>query len=114
MELHFEYLPQAQDMLLVVMKKENISAAEAVKHVVNKSMLQRISQTGWASEAFMRWRHYDPAYKYKLLEKPVFNVSFTKEQLTLIELVMEIENVNVETAIGYFLIFTMDAYGYHI
>ena len=81
---------------------------------VNRDIYQKILKAGYASIAFDLWGHDNPERVWDTLSSPVIDLKLDKFQGRLIEDISEKENVDYETAICYFLIFTMDYLGYHI
>jgi len=104
----------AQDMIRIVMKEKGLSAKEAIEFSVNREMHQKIVKEGYASIALDLWGHDDPDREWDVLEEPIVEIELDKLKENLIEDISEKEKVDTETAICYFLIFTMDFMGYHI
>ena len=95
-------------------ERKNLSAEDAVAFAVNRAMYPKILKAGYASIAFDLWGHDNPERVWDALSTPVLDLKFDKLQENLIEGISEKESVDYETAICYFLIFTMDYLGYHI
>lgn len=114
MKLDFSNHLEAQDMIWIIEQEKGISATEAVGFSVNEKIYSSILNAGWASMALSLWGHDDPDRKWEILENPNVEIDFDDNQLYLIEKVKKKENVNIITAIIYFLLFTMDSMGYHI
>lgn len=112
--INFSEHLDAQDMIKIIMKDKGLSAEDAVKFSVNKTIYQRIRKTGYASIALDLWGHDDPEREWNVLDAPIIDVEFDKLSKNLIDDIMEKEKVNFEIAIAYFLLFTMEALGYHI
>jgi hypothetical protein len=110
----FTEFPDAQDMIRIVMDEKKLSPEEAVKFSVNRTIYQRIIKAGYASIALPLWGHDDPERERKALDKPIGEVEFDKLSQNLINDIMEKEEVEFEIAVSYFLLFTMEALGYHI
>ena len=89
------------------MKEKELSAQDVVVFAVNRDMHQKILKQGYASIALDLWGHDNPGQVWDTL-------AVDKLQERLIEDISEKQNVDYETAICYFLIFTMDSLGYHI
>ena len=51
---------------------------------------------------------------WKKLDDPVVKFKLSKDKEHLVSIVMEKENVSFETAILYFMLFTLESLGYHI
>lgn len=112
--IDFTEFPDAQDMIRIVMDEKGLSAKESIKYSINRTIHQRILKAGYASIALPLWGHDDPERERKTLDEPIIDVEFDKLSENLIDNIMEKENVNFETAVSYFLLFTMEALGYHI
>jgi len=69
---------------------------------------------GYASIAFDLWGHDDPERKWYKLSNPVIELDLSEEKRKLIYNIAKRENVTIEIAVGYFMIFVMDSLGYHI
>jgi len=104
----------AQDMIRIVMKEKNLSVKEAIEFSINREMHQKILKEGYASIALDLWGHDDPEREWNVLDEPIFELDLDKLKENLIKDISEKEDVEAETAICYFLIFTMDFLGYHI
>lgn len=104
----------AQDMIRIIMREKDLSAKDAVAFAVNRDIHQKILKEGYASIALDLWGHDNPERIWDTLSNPVVDLELDKLQERLIEDISEKEKVNYETAICYFLIFTMDYLGYHI
>ncbi len=114
LKLNFEGSMAAQDMIRIVMRDKGLSASGAINFSVNQDMYHKIIKEGYASIAYNLWGHDDPERKWDKLENPAFEVDLGKEKEKLVIDISKKENVDMETAVGYFLIFTMDFLGYHI
>lgn len=112
--LNFKDNLAAQDMIRIIMREKGVSAKEAIEFSANREMHQKILKEGYASIALGLWGHDDPEREWDVLDEPVFELELDKLRERLVEDIAEKENVDVETAICYFLIFTMDFLGYHI
>ena len=104
----------AQDMISIVMREKNLSPIEAIGFSINREMLQKILKEGYASIALDLWGHDDPEREWGVLDELILELDLDKLQERFIEDIIEKEGVDTETAICYFLIFTMDFLGYHI
>lgn len=114
MKLDLKNNAAAQDMIRIIMREKDLSAEDAVTFAINRDIYQKILKAGYASIAFDLWGHDNPERVWNTLSAPVIDLKIDKLQGRLIEDISEKENVNYETAICYFLIFTMDYLGYHI
>lgn len=103
-----------QDMICIIMEKKNLSEVEVIKTVINKENHDRIVQTGWASIAVNLWGHADPDREWKKLEELVIPVDLDLDKELLLTEISAIYDIEIEEALGYFLIFTMEDLGYHI
>lgn len=104
----------AQDMIKIVMDEKGLSAEDSIKFSVNRTIHQHILKAGYASIALGLWGHDDPEREWKVLDKPIIEIEFDKLSQNLINDIMEKEEVDFETAVSYFLLFTMEVLGYHI
>ncbi|WP_293718343.1 hypothetical protein [uncultured Phascolarctobacterium sp.] len=105
---------EAQDMIRIIMRDKNLSVKGAIDFAINRDMHQNILKAGYASIALDLWGHDDLERKWDILDNPVFDLELDKLRQRLVEDISERQHVDVETAICYFLIFTMDYLGYHI
>ena len=104
----------AQDMVTIIMAEKSLSAPEAIKFSINKTIFKNILKAGYASIALGLWGHDEPERDWDELDNPIIEVEFDTASEDLIGEVMKQEDVNFETAVAYFLLFTMEALGYHI
>jgi len=104
----------AQDMIKIVMKEKGLSTKEAIAFSISLEMHRKILKEGYASIALGLWGHEDPDRKWDVLEDPIIELELGKLGESLIEDISDKQNVDIETAICYFLIFTMESLGYHI
>ena len=104
----------AQDMISIIMNEKGLSEVEAVKFAINKDISKKIISTGWAPIAFNLWGHDDPDRVWNTLNNPAFEIMFEGTEGQLIDSFVKRGNVDIETTICYFLIFTMEELGYHI
>ena len=81
---------------------------------LSSNLLHRDNQRKYASIAFDLWGHDDPTREWETLEEPIMDLELDKLRSRLVEDIAEKQDVDAETAICYFLIFTMDFLGYHI
>lgn len=114
MKLNFKKNPAAQDMITIIQKDKCLSAPDAIKFSINKDIYSKILSTGWASIALGLWGHDDPEREWNRMDNPYFEVEIEESKQKLVYDIARKEEVDIETAICYFLIFTMDALGYHI
>lgn len=104
----------SQDMVRIIMRDKNLSVEDALDYAINKTIYKNIINAGYASIALDLWGHDDPEREWDVLENSLIEVDFDKLKKSLIDDLMKKEDVDLETAISYFLLFTMEALGYHI
>ena len=114
MKMNFKNHKEVQDMISLVVKEQGVTASEAIDSSINQQMYQRLLETGWGSIALPLWGHDDPERQWIELDKPSLEVELSYEKIKLINDVKMKEEVDMETAIGYFLLFRMEMMGYHI
>lgn len=113
-QLDFRNHSAAQDMIRIIMRDENLTVNEAIEFAINREMHKTILREGYASIALDLWGHDDPEREWDTLEDPIVDIELDKLRERLVEDISEKQNVDTETAVSYFLIFTMDSMGYHI
>ena len=113
-KLNFTENLAAQDMIRIIMREKNLFPKEAIELSINREMHQKILKEGYASIALDLWGHDDPEREWSVLDEQIFELDLDKLQEQLIKDIAEKEDVDTETAVCYFLIFTMDFLGYHI
>jgi hypothetical protein len=113
-KLDFSKHLAAQDMMKIVMKKKGLTEQESIKISVNREMYQQIIDKGYASIALSLWGHGGPNRKWETLNEPIVEIEFDEFAQRLLNEIMEKEETDIETAVSYFLLFTMQALGYHI
>ena len=104
MKLDFTQHEAAQDMIRLIMRDKKLPADAAIRFAVNPQIHQKILKEGYG----------DPERKWLQLSPPAVDVLFDADALHLINDICAKEHVNDVGAICQFLIFTMDALGYHI
>ena len=104
----------AQDMLKQIMKSKNLTAEKAILSSITQKNCVTILSTGWAGIAVSLWGHAEPDREFEQLDNPIVEIKLSKDKTRLLEIVMEKENVALEDAILYFLIFALESLGYHI
>lgn len=104
----------AQDMIRIIMREKNLLVNDAIDFAINRDIHQRILKEGYASIAFDLWGHDDPEREWDILDEPIIDLELDNLRGRLVEDIAEKQDVDTETAICYFLIFTMDFLGYHI
>ncbi len=101
-------------MINIVVEKRNMSAADAVASCISDKIMGRIVNTGWGDIALGLWGHGDPERTWKKLDDPVINLQLNRYQMDMLGIITETMSVSPETAVSYFLIFSMEELGYHI
>ena len=112
--LNFTNNAKAQDMLVKIMKEKNVNAEKAILSSITQKIFIRIIETGWGQIALPIWGHDNPYREWERLDDPVVKFKLSKDKEHLVSIVMEKENVSFETAILYFMLFTLESLGYHI
>ena len=111
----FTNFAEAQDMIFIISKEKKLTYGEAIASSINKEILNRIENEGYAAIAISLWGHANPMRKWKVLKEPILQVELDGEKFEYITQVMKKNNLsNIQDAISYFLIFTVEALGYHI
>jgi len=106
--------PEMQDIIKIIMERKGLSEVESIAFSINRDISDRILTTGWASIALPLWGHGDPKREWEMLDKPIIEIEFDELKQSLINEIIEKENINIETAISYCLLFTVESLGYHI
>lgn len=104
----------AQDMICTIMKEKNLTPAKAVLSSITQRNCVTILSTGWAGIAVSHWGHDNPDREWKTLENPVVELKLSKDKERLVAIIMEKEKISLPEALQYFMIFSLDALGYHI
>ena len=114
LRIDFSDNKKAQDMLKQIMKSKNLTTDKAILSSITQKNCVTILSEGWANIAVSFWGHDDPDRKFEQLDNPIVEIKLSKDKIRLLEIVMEKENVNLEDAILYFMIFKLESLGYHI
>lgn len=114
MKLNFKKHKAAQDMITLIEKDKCLSASDAIKFSINQDIHDKILNAGWASIALGLWGHGDPDREWNKMDNPSIEVEIEEDKLKLVDDIAQKEKVDIVTAVSYFLLFTMDALGYHI
>ena len=114
MKLNFRKHKAAQDMITLIEKDKCLSAPDAIKFSINQEIHDIILNTGWASIALGLWGHDDPDREWNKMDNPCIEVEIEGDKLKLVDDISQKEEVDIVTAVSYFLLFTMDKLGYHI
>ena len=105
---------RAQDMVCTIMRDKKLSPDKAILSCISdKNCLDAIS-TGWSDIAVHSWGHFDPDYQFAKLPNPQLQLKFDKKIVQMIGLVMKVEKVSFKDALLSFMIFELEALGYHI
>ena len=96
---------KAQDMLRKIMKSKNLTTEKAILSSITQKNCINILSTGWAGIAVSFWGHDDPDREFEQLDNPIVEIKLSKDKIRLLEIVMEKEEVALEEAILYFMIF---------
>jgi len=104
----------AQDMIRIIMKEKGLSAKEAIAFSISLETHKKILKAEYVSIALELWGHDDLDRKWYVLEDPTIELDLGKLDESLVKDISDKQNVDIETAICYFLIFTMESLGYHI
>lgn len=105
----------AQDMIKLIEKEKGLSTSAAIDFAVNSRTFHQIVNTGFGPIALPIWGHGETGQrKWLTLDDPRIDIDFDEKKLQLINEVATMEKTNPETAVSYFLLFTMEALGYHI
>ena len=113
-KLDFTNYAEAQDMIKLIMQEKGFSVVEAINFTITPTIYRRILKTGWGSIALSVWGHGDPERMWQSLEEPKVEMELESNKIRALEEIIQKEDVNTETALSYFLIFTMESLGYHI
>ncbi|MBQ6979655.1 MAG: hypothetical protein IJQ07_03325 [Clostridia bacterium] len=112
--LDFSKDENAQDMLKKIMAEKNLSPEKAILSSITQKNCVTILATGWAGIALSLWGHADPDEIKEKLDNPIIEIQPNKDKERLIRIVMEHEKVAFDTAVLYFMLFTLASLGYHI
>lgn len=113
-KLDFTDHTEAQDMIKLIEKDKGLAVSEVIDFSVNIENFNQILDNGWGSIALSLWGHDDPERDWLTMDNPYIEVDLTGEKLQLIDKIAKKDKVDTETAVAYFLLFTMDSLGYHI
>lgn len=104
----------AQDMLAKIMKEKNLNAEKAILSSITQKIFVRIIEVDWGSVALSLWGHANPNREWEKLDDPIVKFKLSKDKERLISLIMEKEDISFETAILFFMLFTLESLGYHV
>jgi hypothetical protein len=113
-KLDFSNFEAAQDMIKLLQQEKGLSVPSSIQFSVNSKIYHRILDTGWASIALTIWGHDDPERDRLSLENSLIEFNIEEDKLNLIQAVAAKEDIDIETAVSYFLLFTMESLDYHI
>lgn len=114
LKLDFTNHKEAQDMIKLITQEKKLSVTEAVQFAITPDIYRRALETGWGAHALPFWGHSDHRRIWQRLDNPKIEVELKSEGFRLLENLAQAEGVDIETAVDYFLIFSMEAIGYHI
>lgn len=112
--LNFKDNINAQDMIRIIMKEKNLTEEESVDFAVNEFRYMDVMEKRYADIALDLWGHEDPDREFATINKPILKLDLGERKEKLVKNVSRRFEVDIETAVCYFLIFTMDFLGYHI
>ena len=104
----------SQDMIMKVMKEKNLTPEKAILSCITQKNCLTIIETGWGEIALSIWGHDDPYREKEKLSNPKVEFKLSKSKERLVSLIMGKENVDLPTAILYFVLFNLESMGYHI
>lgn len=113
-KLDFMNSEAAQDMIKLLQQEKKLSVPSAIQFSVNAKVYHRILDTGWGSIALPIWGHDDPKRNWLSLDNPLVKFDIEEDKLNMIQDIADKEDTDMETAVSYFLLFTMESLGYHI
>ena len=113
-KLNFTNHKEAQDMIKLIAQEKNLSVTEAVQFAITPDIYRRALDTGWGAHALPVWGHSGQRRIWQRLDNPKIEVGLKSEEFRLLENLAQVEDVDIETAVAYLLIFSMEALGYHI
>ena len=114
LKLNFTNHKEAQDMIKLIAQEKNLSVTESVQFAINFDNYRCALETGWGAHALPFWGHSDYRRIWQRIDNPKIEVELKSEKFRLLEDLAQKEDVDVETAVAYFLLFSMEALGYHI
>lgn len=104
----------AQDMICTIMRERNLTPTKAILSSITQRNCVTILSTGWAGIAVAHWGHDNPDREWQTLENPVVELKLSKDKERLVAIVMEKEKISFSETLLYFMIFALNALGYHI
>ena len=107
----------AQDMLCKIMKEKNLTPEKAILSSITQKNCINILSSGWANIALGLWGHANwgsADYRLEKLDSPIIEVKLSGDKVYLINTIRGMENITYNTAIQYFMLFTLESLGYHI
>lgn len=114
LKLDFSNCLEAQDMIKIIERDKGLTATESVEFSINENIYQSIISAGWASIALPLWGHDNPQRKWEKLNDPCIEIELEENKYDLVNKIVTSEDIDLETSVAYFLLFTMDSMGYHI
>lgn len=114
LKLDFSDCLAAQDMIRTIEREKSLKEAEAIRFAINETIYQAIIDAGWASVALSLWGHDNPDREWEKIKNPHLEIELDDSKYELVNKLANKKGLDLETAVSYFLIFTMDSMGYHI
>lgn len=114
MKLNFTNHEEAQDMIVIIMNDKKMSVQEAIISSINSKIYEQIVKAGWADIALDLWGHDDPEREWSVMDNPCVEIDLEEDKNLLVNKLIKKYNIDLEIAVSYFLLFTMDEMGYHI
>ena len=107
LQLDFTNHKEAQDMIKIIAQEKILSITEAVQFAITPDIYRRALDTGWGAHALPVWGHSDHRRIWQKFDNPKIEVELKSEEFRLLENLAQTEDVDIETAVAYFLIFSM-------
>jgi hypothetical protein len=104
----------AQDMLVLVQKKKNLTLSEAIDYALSPDNYRKVIKEKWSQIAIEMWDHGDPERVWNTLENPIVEMELDENKIKALKDVEQVEKVNLEMALTCFLVFTVEMLGYHV
>ena len=101
-------------MISLIMKEKGGTPSEIIESVINQKIYDRLAEAEWGPIALPLWGHADPEREWSVLENPHVEANLSDEWIKQLDAMAKEDESDVETAVSYFLIFTMEAMGYHV
>ncbi len=114
LKLDFSDCLAAQDMIRIIERDKSLDEAEAIRFAINETIYKSIMDVNWASIALSSWGHDDPDREWEKIKNPHIEIELDDSKYELVNRLADKKGLDLEIAVSYFLIFTMDSMGYHI